>query len=234
MTATEPRPAPASGLAPSLPARLTRPPGVDPAALPPAPGVSWWNLANQLTLLRLALVPAVVGLLLADGGHQPGWRVAAWAAFAVASVTDRLDGQVARRRGLVTSFGKLADPIADKALTGAALVTLSVLGDLPWWVTAVIVGREVGVTLLRFWVIRHGVISASRGGKLKALLQGVAIGCYLLPIGAGPLGTLRAVLLGVALALTLATGADYVARALRLRRTSPRSARRRAARDEAR
>ncbi len=96
-------------------------------------------------------------------------------------VTDLLDGSIARRRGLITDFGKIADPIADKALTGAALVTLSALGELPWWVTAVILARELGVTVLRFWVIRHGVIAASRGGKIKTLLQVLAIGLYVLP-----------------------------------------------------
>ncbi len=202
----------------------------DPAAVTPVPGVPLLNLANQLTVLRLILVPVVLALVFTDGGHSQGWRVAAWAGFAVASITDRLDGEIARRRGQVTTFGKLADPIADKALIGAVLVALSVLGDLPWWVTVTILVREVGVTLLRFWVIRHGVMPASRGGKLKTLLQGVAIGCYLLPIGAGPLGTFRAVLMGLALAVTVATGLDYVGRAVTLRRTSERAALKRARR----
>ena len=104
-----------------------------------------------------------------------------WAVFAVASITDRFDGELARKRSLVTEFGKLADPIADKALVGAALIGLSLLGDLPWWVTVVMLVREVGVTVLRFWVIRHGVIAASRGGKVKTLLQAVAIGLFVLP-----------------------------------------------------
>ncbi len=108
-------------------------------------------------------MPVFVVVLFHGSGHLTGWRVAAWAVFAVASVTDRLDGEIARRRNLVTEFGKLADPIADKALVGAALVGLSVLNDLPWWVTVVILVREVGVTVLRFWVIRHGVLAASRG-----------------------------------------------------------------------
>ena len=203
---------------------------LDPAAVPVVPGVPVVNIANALTVVRLLLVPVVLLLLFAAGGHASGWRIGAWAAFAVASVTDRFDGELARRRHLVTAFGKLADPIADKALTGAVLTSLSVLGDLPWWITLVILAREVGVTVLRFWVIRHGVIAASRGGKLKTLLQGLAIGCYLLPIGAGPLGTLRALLMTAAVALTLGTGADYVLRALTLRRTSERAAMKRARR----
>ena len=111
-------------------------------------------------MLRLLLVPVFVVLLLANGGHSTGWRVWSCVAFAVATVTDYVDGGIARSRGLVTDVGKVADPIADKALTGAALVTLSALGELPWWVTAVVLLREVGVTCLRFWVIRRGVIAA--------------------------------------------------------------------------
>jgi CDP-diacylglycerol--glycerol-3-phosphate 3-phosphatidyltransferase len=146
----------------------------------------------------------------------------AFVVFAVATVTDFVDGDIARSRGLVTDVGKVADPIADKALTGAALIGLSILGDLQWWVTVVILIREIGVTLLRFFVIRHGVISASRGGKAKTLLQNVAIGLYLLPL-TGWAATSRFWLMGVALVVTLVTGADYVARAVRLRRTSPRA-----------
>ena len=126
---------------------------------------------------------------------------------------------IARRTGTVTEFGKLADPLADKALTGMALIGLSVLGSLPWWVTVVILARELGVTLLRFWVIRHGVIPASRGGKIKTLLQNVAIGLFVLP----PWGWLHGVawvVMAAAIVIAVATGIDYVARALRLRRES--------------
>ena len=144
--------------------------------------------------------------------------------FAVASITDRFDGEIARKRGLVTEFGKLADPIADKALIGAALVGLSMLGDLPWWVTIVMLVREVGVTLLRFWVIRHGVIAASRGGKLKTLLQTMAIGLYVLPLS-GWLHDVAWVIMLAAVVVALVTGADYVGRAVRLRRSdTPASA----------
>ena len=166
-------------------------PSPDPIGDPPDT-VSAWNIANALTVFRLALVPVFVVALFAAVGHDLGWRVLAWAVFAVASITDRIDGDLARKRNLVTEFGKLADPIADKALIGAALIGLSVLGDLPWWVTVVVLARELGVTLLRFWVIRHGVIPASRGGKLKTLLQAVAIGLYVLP----PIGVVAAARLG--------------------------------------
>ena len=184
--------------------------------------VSTWNLANQLTMFRVLLVPVFAVLLLWGDGHADGTRIAAWGVFALASYTDHIDGRIARRRGLVTAFGKLMDPIADKALTGTALVGLSALGDLAWWITVVVLVREVGVTLLRFWVIRHGVIPASRGGKLKTLLQGVAIGLYVLPLS-GALSTLAAVIMGAAIVVTLVTGADYVFRAVDLRRTSERA-----------
>jgi CDP-diacylglycerol--glycerol-3-phosphate 3-phosphatidyltransferase len=170
------------------------------------------NVANGLTVARLALVPVFVWFLLSGG---TAGRTIAFVAFAVASVTDLLDGELARRRGLITDFGKIADPIADKALTGSALITLSYLGELPWWVTAVIVVREVAVTGLRFWVIRHGVIAASRGGKIKTMLQIVAISLYVLPLH---LTVLREVVMGAAIAVTVVTGVDYTARAIRLRR----------------
>ncbi|HEV2891048.1 MAG TPA: CDP-alcohol phosphatidyltransferase family protein [Frankiaceae bacterium] len=200
---------------------------VDQAAIPPHPTAGVVNLANALTVLRLFLVPAFLALLFAGTGHEPGWRWAAWAAFAVASFTDRIDGEIARRRQLVTAFGQIADPIADKALTGAALVGLSALGDLPWPVTILVLVREVGVTALRFWVIRHGVIPASRGGKVKTFLQGIAIGLYVLPLS-GLLASARWWVMVAAVAVTAGTGADYVARALRLRQTSARAAMKRA------
>src|SRR5262245_40809721 len=178
----------------------------------PAPAPGLVNLANGLTVVRLVLVPVVVVCLLAEG---PGWRVAAFFAFGVASVTDLLDGQIARSRGLITDFGKIADPIADKALTGAALVTMSYLGWLAWWVTVVILAREVAVTGLRFWVIRRGVIAASRGGKLKTRLEVLAISLYMLP--GGP-QWLRVAVMAAAVVVTLGTGADYVVRAIGLRR----------------
>jgi len=186
------------------------------------PRVSAWNVANYLTVLRLALVPLFLVLLLGRDGTDDGWRIGAALVFALASYTDRIDGQIARSRGLVTSFGKLADPIADKALTGAALIGLSLLGELPWWVTVVVLVREIGVTLLRFVVIRHGVMPASRGGKLKTLLQGLAIGLYLLPLS-GLAASTRAPVMALAVLVTVATGLDYVVRAVTLRRTSARA-----------
>ncbi|EFL35270.1 phosphatidylglycerophosphate synthase [Streptomyces viridochromogenes DSM 40736] len=178
---------------------------------------SVWNIANLLTMLRLLLVPAFVALMLADGGYDPAWRSLAWAAFAIAMITDLFDGHLARTYNLVTDFGKIADPIADKAIMGAALICLSGLGDLPWWVTGVILGRELGITLLRFLVIRYGVIPASRGGKLKTLTQGVAVGMYVLAL-TGWLATLRWWVMAAAVVLTVVTGLDYVKQAIVLRR----------------
>jgi CDP-diacylglycerol--glycerol-3-phosphate 3-phosphatidyltransferase len=200
----------------------------DPAASPPQ-SARLVNLPNALTMLRLALVPVFAVLLLSDGGMDDGRRVWATVFFGAAIITDRYDGLIARRTGQVTEFGKLADPIADKALTGTALVGLSVLGLLPWWVTLAIIVREVGVTLLRFWVIRHGVIAASRGGKAKTVVQALAIGLYILPLG-GALASIRWWVMAAALVLTLVTGLDYVYRALTLRRTSARAVRAAAAR----
>lgn len=174
------------------------------------------NVANVLTVSRLVLVPVFLVALFQDGGQQFGWRMFAFAVFVVASVTDHLDGNLARSRGLVTDFGKIADPIADKALTGAALIGLSLLGQLWWWVTVVIAVREIGVTLLRFWVIRYGVIPASRGGKTKTLVQIIAIGLYLLPFPHWFAPVLW-VFMGAAVVLTVVTGVDYLVRAIRLR-----------------
>jgi len=189
-----------------------------PAAGPPP----LLNIANVLTGVRLLLVPVFLVLLMHDAGTDTGWRFAATAVFALAAVTDRLDGELARSRGLVTAFGTIADPIADKALIGSALIGLSLLGHLDWWITVVIMGREVGVTLLRFAVLRHGIIPASRGGKAKTLVQTVAIGLFVLPLEAlpvvaAPAEWLRWAVLYVALALTVVTGLDYVLRAVRLR-----------------
>nr|WP_312876466.1 CDP-alcohol phosphatidyltransferase family protein [Streptomyces bohaiensis] len=168
-------------------------------------------------MVRLALVPGFAVLMFVGGGDDPVWRSLAWSAFAIAMITDLFDGELARRYGLVTDFGKIADPIADKAIMGTALVCLSLLGDLPWWVTLVILAREFGVTLIRFWVIRFGVIPASRGGKAKTLAQGVAVGMYILVL-TGPLATLRWWAMAAAVVLTVATGLDYVRQAVRLRR----------------
>jgi CDP-diacylglycerol---glycerol-3-phosphate 3-phosphatidyltransferase len=194
-------------------------------AQPPRP--SNWNLANGLTTLRIVLVPLLAWLLLREGGHDYASRWWATAVFMAALLTDRIDGELARRRNVVTDFGKVMDPIADKALTGMAFVGLSVVGELWWWVTIVVLGREWGITLLRFWVIKYGVIPASRGGKVKTAVQGFALGGLMAPLHmlSGPWGTLGNVLwwgsaglMAAAVVITLVTGYDYVREAMRLRR----------------
>jgi len=172
--------------------------------------------ANALTLLRIVLVPVFAVLVVTSGMASLGLRIGAALAFGIASLTDFADGRLARAMNQVTAFGQVADPIADKALTGTALVLLSIYDRLPWWVTIVIMVREVGVTLLRLWVIRHGVIPASRGGKLKTALLVAAITWYLLPFPT-PLAAAGPWLIGLATAVTVITGVDYVARAVRLR-----------------
>ncbi len=194
---------------------------------PAASVPSNWNLPNALTTLRIVMVPFFGWALLYDDGQSVLWRCVAWALFAVAMITDKIDGDIARSRNLVTNFGKIADPIADKALTGMAFVGLSILGELWWWVTIAVLVREIGVTLLRLWVIRYGVMAAGSGGKLKTLLQTFALGFFILPIKLlqddwGVVGDVLwavAVLLMVAaVAVTLVTGVDYVVKALAVRR----------------
>lgn len=191
------------------------------APQPPAK-VPLWNVANALTISRLVLVPVFILVLFARDGNDPAWRVTAAVVLGVASLTDRFDGDLARRLGQVTDFGKIADPIADKALTGSALVGLSILGELSWWITIVIAVRELAVTGLRFWVLRYGVIAASRGGKVKAFAQAVAIGLYVLPLpeAAQPA---RWIVMGFAVALTVVTGMGYMVRGLRLRASARRA-----------
>ena len=182
------------------------------------------NLANAVTVLRIAMVPFFAVALMADGGHTVRWRLVATVIFAVAAATDRVDGLIARRSGQVTDLGKLLDPIADKLLVGTALVLLSVLGDLWWWVTVVVLVRELGITLMRFSLLRYLVLPASRGGKVKTVLQSVAIGVYLLPLSHLPelVTVVAGVLMAAAVAVTLVTGADYVKTAARIRREEHR------------
>jgi CDP-diacylglycerol--glycerol-3-phosphate 3-phosphatidyltransferase len=183
---------------------------------------SAWNVANGLTALRVLAVPLLGYLLFQDTQESRNWAALV---FLLASITDFIDGYVARKFGLITTVGKIADPIADKFLTGVALVGLSYLGALPWWVTILIIAREIGVTLLRFWVIEHGVITASRGGKTKTLLQMIAISMFLV---VWPLSTSESFLvvwdiakitmMGFAVILTLTTAIAYIRKAVQLRR----------------
>ena len=185
-----------------------------------APSV--WNPANVVTVLRIAVVPVFAVALLADGGHTVGGRLLATGLFVLAAASDRLDGWLARRSGQVTDLGKLLDPIADKLLVGSALVLLSWLGDLWWAVTVLVLVRELGITVMRFFLLRYVVLPASRGGKLKTVLQAVAISLYLLPLTHLPafVGVVAGVVMGAAVLVTVVTGVDYVRDALRIRRAA--------------
>lgn len=179
------------------------------------------NLANIITVVRILLAPVFVVLLVLDGGVDGPFRIAAAVLFIVAIATDSLDGHLARSRNLITDLGILLDPIADKVLTGAALVMLAVLAELPWWVVIVILVREWGITLFRFIMLRDRVIPASRGGKLKTVVQSVAISFALLPlwmlVGAG-VHWLNTALMTAAVVLTIVTGVDYLWQAWRQNR----------------
>jgi len=190
-------------------------PSGDGVAVPVTEGSSL-NVPNALTALRIVLVPVFAWMLL---GHsaEPGWRVATAAVFLAAILTDSLDGYLARKHDLVTRFGKLADPIADKALTGMAFIGLSIIGELPWWVTVVFLAREWGITVMRFVMLRYGVMAAGRGGKVKTVLQAIAVMLYLLPLP-GWAHTVAVVVMGLALLMTVVTGLDYVLKAVTLRR----------------
>lgn len=188
-----------------------------------APRPSNWNLPNALTLLRIVMVPFFIWAFIADDAEYGPLRWVAVVLFVLAIYTDKLDGDIARARGLVTSFGKIADPIADKLLIGSALIMLSGVGELWWWITIVMLVREIGITLLRFVVIRYGVMAASKGGKLKTVMQTVAIFVFLLPFTpAIPWLTVVAyVLMLAALAVTVVTGVDYLVKAWQLVRSGP-------------
>lgn len=194
-----------------------KPAPIDHAMLPVA-NDKILNIPNSLTALRLLAVPILIWLLALDTSDARAW---ATVVFVLAAFTDLLDGAIARKRGEITSFGKLADPIADKALIGTALIGLSIMNDLAWWITIVILVRELGVTFLRMWVLKYGVIPASRGGKAKTMAQIIAISMYLyVPENLVWWNNVAEGVMAIAVLLTLITGFDYVMRALKLRRSS--------------
>lgn len=194
--------------------------GADNSEVAPRALKSMLNLPNALTIIRIAMIPACFAALMYDSGNDPEWRIIAWWGFFLVGMTDILDGRLARSRKQITELGKFLDPVADKLLVGSALVGLSLLGDLPWWITFVILGREFAVTLLRLLVVRLGgrIIPASRGGKLKTFTQGFATGFYVLPLMPS-LHTARDIFMYVAIAITIVTGVEYFIKAL----TSPKA-----------
>ncbi|QGF24814.1 CDP-diacylglycerol--glycerol-3-phosphate 3-phosphatidyltransferase [Raineyella fluvialis] len=181
-----------------------------------------WNVPNALTVLRILLVP-LFGWMLLSHPDAAGWRWMTTGVFVVAMATDFVDGHLARSRNLITSFGKLMDPIADKALTGMAFIGLSVIGELWWWVTIVILLREWGITVMRFFILKYGVMAANRGGKAKTMTQSAALVLYLLPLPAaglsigGAMEIVSWILMAAAFVLTVLTGLDYLREAARMR-----------------
>ena len=167
------------------------------------------NLPNSLTIFRIVALPFCAYALFKNGGDDENWRIIAFTLFFILGLSDILDGKIARDRNQITEFGKLLDPIADKAFIATALIGLSMLGKMPWWVTVLILTREVGITVLRLLVIKRKVISASKGGKIKTLLQNFSVGFYILPLPEA-LHTPRDILLAIAIALTFITGYQYL------------------------
>ncbi|MDQ6642776.1 MAG: CDP-diacylglycerol--glycerol-3-phosphate 3-phosphatidyltransferase [Actinomycetota bacterium] len=193
------------------------------------PAASNWNVPNALTMLRILVVPFFGWVLLHDGGHHNGWRWVAYGLFVAAMITDKIDGDLARKHDLVTNFGKIADPIADKALTGMAFIGLSVIGELWWWVTIVVLVREWAVTLARLSIAKQVVIAATQSGKLKTLTQVFALGGFI-----GPFNHLdgfwdlpgdvvwwaATALLAVAVVLTITSGVEFALDAWRQSRAA--------------
>ncbi len=199
--------------------------------LTPAPRTpSNWNIPNALTTLRIVMVPFFGWALLVQEGGSQGWRWVAFGLFGLAMLTDKVDGDLARKHDLITNFGKIADPIADKALTGMAFVGLSIIGELWWWVTAVVLIREWGITFMRFWLIKHGVVvPASQGGKLKTTVQALALALLVAPLRqlegswetAGLVGWwIGLAAMAVAVAMTVVTGIQLVVKMLAARRAA--------------
>ena len=197
------------------------------ASQQPSAEPSPWNIPNALTVLRILMVPLFLVLLLADGGNDVTLRWWALIVFLLAMFTDFVDGYLARRNNLITNFGKIADPIADKSLMAAALIGLAIIVELPWWVPVIILVREFGITVLRFFMIRIAVMPASRGGKIKTVLQTAAIGLFLLifPLSAVVPSVVYVILLvfawiimTAAIVVTIVTGVDYCVQAAKLYR----------------
>lgn len=200
---------------------------VDVSTTGPVSEPSNWNAANALTTLRIVMVPFFGWAMLTADGDSIGWRLVAFGLFAVAMITDKIDGDLARKHNLITNFGKIADPMADKAITGMAFIGLSVIGELWWWVTILVLVREWSVTIMRLSVAKHVVIAASQGGKIKTVLQTVALGVLILPLHQldGTIGAvadvvwwLAVAVMMVAVAMTLYTGFDFFKSAVRQRR----------------
>ena len=201
--------------------------------------VSNWNVPNALTTLRIVMVPFFGWALLHDGGSDLTWRWVAWALFCVAMITDKVDGDIARKHNLVTNFGKIADPIADKAMTGMAFIGLAIIHDfMPawlWWtITVVVLVREWAVTFARLSIAKDVVMPSKQSGKVKTMAQAVALGGFVAPFGllTGSLEVagdvvwwLAAILLFAAVVLTVTSGVEFARDVVRHRSGAPATAR---------
>ena len=172
------------------------------------------NLPNALTIFRILALPFCAYALFKNGGDDDSWRIIAFTLFFIVGLSDILDGRIARSRNQITEFGKLLDPIADKAMLATASVGASILGMLSWWVTAIFLIREIAVTILRFAVIKKGVIPASKGAKVKTFFQSFGVGFYILPLPSY-LNLPRDIFMAVAIYLTISTGVTYFRKALK-------------------
>lgn len=172
------------------------------------------NLPNSLTIFRIIALPICAYALFKSGGKDDDWRIIAFTLFFIVGLSDVLDGKIARDRNQITEFGKLLDPIADKAMLATATIGASILGLLSWWVTAIFLIREIAVTVLRIAVIKNGVIPASKGGKLKSFFQSFGVGFYILPLPSY-LNVPRDIFMAIAIYLTISTGVAYFRNALK-------------------
>ncbi len=164
---------------------------------------------NTLTVARILLIPGGVYVLFLDGGDNPTFQILAWTIFFLLGLTDILDGRWARKSNRITALGTFLDPVADKALIGSAMISLSIQGRFPWWITILILSREIGITIFRLLVIKDGVIPASKGGKIKTLMQNFGVGFFMLPFPSW-LEWFRVSFISVAIILTITTAYDYV------------------------
>lgn len=189
--------------------------------------VATLNVPNIITIVRILLAPVMFVMLIVDNHHDGALRVSAALIFIVAIAGDALDGHLARSRNLITDLGKLLDPIADKVLTGAAFIALSVLGELPWWVTIIVIVREWGITIWRFFQLKNRVIAASWAGKWKTIFQAVALSLALLPLWnllGGWMHWVNGIVMTIAVILTITSGIDYLWKAYRAPRPAAESA----------
>ena len=164
---------------------------------------------NTLTVTRILFIPVGVYVVFLDGGDNARYQILAWSIFFILGLTDIVDGKWARQSNRITPLGTFLDPVADKALIGSAMISLSILDRFPWWITILILTREIGITIFRLLVIRDGVIPASRGGKLKTFMQGFGVGFYMLPLPVS-LDWFETAFISVAIILTITSAYDYI------------------------